>query len=214
MFYRADAIIREEFEQNSKILNPEVVTIDFELALIGAVQSFWPEAQIQGCFVHFVRTQISNLKKMDFMNNEKKKLNYQLLTLISVLAFIDSSKIDSLFESIKGLEHFAEYESYFQYFEKTWLFGNFTREMWNTFNKLTNKTEYCEKLKHSNNTIESFHSLLNFILKKSHHPTIVEFVEGMKDVEANAKMNLNYYQNKTLVKVLKFICCYFYYIGN
>jgi len=70
MFCRADAIMREEFEQDSKIMNPKVVTIDFELVLIGAVEAYWPEAQIQGCFVHFLRAQITNLKKLGFMKNE------------------------------------------------------------------------------------------------------------------------------------------------
>jgi len=201
MFYRADAIIREEFEEHKQILKPNVVTIDFELALIGAVQSFWPEAEIQGCFVHFLRAQITNLKKMGFMTNEKKKLNYQLISMISLLAFIDISNMEALFEVIKNSKHFEEYQNYFTYFENTWMLGNFPREMWNCYNKILKRTEYCEKLKHSNNTIESFHSLLNFILNKSHHPTISEFVEAMKDVEGNAKTNLNYYQNTTLVKV-------------
>jgi len=215
MFFRMDAIMREEFQEDNKFLNPKVVTIDFELALIGAVESYWPEAQVQGCFVHFIRAQITNLRKLGFSKNENKKRNYQLITLISLLAFIDSSKIKNLFYSIKILSYFEDYESYFTYFENTWLNGNFPIGMWNSFNKLLKKTEYCEKLKHSNNTIESFHSLLNFILQKSAHPTMMEFAEAMKDIEAISKTNLNYYQNTAMVKVKNFeVQIIYIYIGN
>lgn len=214
MFFRMDAIIREEFQEQKKILNPKIVTIDFELALIGAVGSCWPEAQIQGCFVHFLRAQITNLKKLGLMKNENKRKNYQLITLISVLAFMDPSKIKNVFYSIKNSPHFCEYEIYFTYFQDVWLNGNYPTEMWNSFNKVLNKTEYCEKLKHSNNTIESFHSLLNFILQKTSHPTMVEFAQAMKDMEGIAKTNINYYQDKAIIKVITFRFLMTTLIGN
>jgi len=47
LFHRANSVLREEFEQKSKILKPQFVTSGFELALIGAVQEYWPEAKRQ-----------------------------------------------------------------------------------------------------------------------------------------------------------------------
>jgi len=201
LFSRADAIMREEFSQDIKLLDVKLITIDFELALIGAVDEYWPEAKKQGCFVHFLRAQVNNLKRFGFGGQENKKKNYQLITLMSSLAFIDESKIVKVFEAIKNLTCFADYNKYFDYFSDTWIDGNFSIELWNSFNKVTQQAEYCDKLKHSNNTIESFHSLLNYILKKSSRPTIGEFIQAMRDVEGITKTNLNVYENKFVISV-------------
>jgi len=76
LFSRCDAIMREEFECDTKLFNVKLITIDFELALIGAVNEYWPEAQKQGCFVHFLRAQINNLKRFKLINeaNKNKKI--------------------------------------------------------------------------------------------------------------------------------------------
>jgi len=124
-----------------------------------------------------------------------------LITLISSLAFIEELKINKVFEAISAVECFEDYQEYFDYFSNTWLNGNFPIDLWNGYNKITHQVEYSDKLKHSNNTIESFHSLLNYILKKSSQPTIAEFLDAMKDVEAIAKTNLNVYQNKYVISV-------------
>ena len=201
IFARSDSIMREEFEVDSKLLNTNLITIDFELALIGAVEEYWPEAKKQGCFVHFLRAQVNNLKRFGLVNKDNKKTNYQLLTLISSLAFIEDTKITKVFKAIKEVPLFANYQDYFNYFSDTWISGNFPIELWNGYNKISNQVEYSDKLKHSNNTIESFHSLLNYILQKSSRPTIGEFIDAMKDVEGIAKTNLNVYQNKYIISV-------------
>jgi len=106
-----------------------------------------------------------------------------------------------VFKAIKEVPLFANYQDYFNYFSDTWINGNFPIELWNGYNKISNQVEYSDKLKHSNNTIESFHSLLNYILQKSSRPTIGEFIDAMKDVEGIAKTNLNVYQNKYIISV-------------
>jgi len=61
-----------------------------------------------------------------------------------------------------------------------WLFfGNLDRWLWNSFNKISQKAGYCDKLKQSNNTIES--CLLNYISKKSSGPTIGKFIQTIRD---------------------------------
>jgi len=93
LFARADALMREEFNQDQKMLNPQVVTTDFELALLNAAEEYWPNAKRQGCFVHFLRAQINQLKKLGFSLKELRRKNYQLITLISALAFVRDTQV-------------------------------------------------------------------------------------------------------------------------
>lgn len=136
------------------------------------------------------------------MAQDKKKTTYLLISLISTLAFINSSKVRSVFLNIEKLGVFADYATYFEYFKQTWLDNRFDVSLWNSWSKTEGKVEISDIMKHSNNTIECFHSVLNYILQKNSHPTMSEFLEALKYIEARAFFGLNYYENKRLVKVI------------
>ena len=129
-------------------------------------------------------------------------MTYKLLTLINILPFALPTKVPLILNSIKGLEVFKEYEPYFIYFESTWINGSYSIELWNVISKLKAYPELITSLRHSNNLIESFHSLLNFTLLKSPQPTMNEFLEGLKYIEGRTLNNLLNYDNKPLIAVV------------
>jgi len=96
LFSKADAIMREKFSQDIKLLDVKLITIDFELAFIGAVDEYWPEAKKQGCFVHFLRAQVNNLRGLVL---EAKKKKEQLSTYYSNEQF-------SIYRRIKNCQSF------------------------------------------------------------------------------------------------------------
>jgi len=61
-----EAIIKDTFEDQNLKFDARVITTDFELALINISKWFWPKSDHLGCFVHFLRCQINNLKKLGF----------------------------------------------------------------------------------------------------------------------------------------------------
>jgi len=147
------------------------------------------------------------------MQKKSKKKTYELLTLISSLVYINESSIFGVFRCISNLSYFCEYESYFTYFSNVWLNGNFPTGIWSVASKRDIDQRFYEWLKHSNNMIESFHGVLNYTLKKSEKPTMLEFVFALKFVEANAINTLNTYDDKYVYDVMLF---YYFslFLGN
>ena len=70
-------------------------------------------------------------------------------------------------------------------------------------NKLALNPTLSDTLKHSNNQIESFHSLLNYCLLKSHKPEIGEVVDALRYIEVKITTDLNDYENQEVVPVHK-----------
>lgn len=215
MFIEIEGILKTALGVRSISMDTETVTTDFEKGLINASEWFWPEKKIMGCFVHFLRAQITRLKTLGFQSNEKKKKSYQVLTLMSTLPFVEVSKVEKVFKRIVSLEEFAEYNDYFDYFESTWLKGYYPISIWSVDAKKDDKDEFPAWLKHSNNLIESFHSLLKFILRKSEQPTITEFIEGLAYIEANSMNTLYNYKGESTYDVSFFSLSYcFNFLGN
>ena len=174
----------------------QVTTADFELALLKSSKWFWPDAKQVGCYVHFLRCQINQLKKLGLLKQESKKLTYQLVTLISSLVFIQEQDVKAVFECMRDFPKFASYTGYFNYFNDVWIDGHFPIKLWSVAAKKDLDPSYSEWMKYSNNMIESFHGVLNYALKKSVKPTMLEFITGLKFIEANAINNLNTYDDK------------------
>lgn len=202
LFIEAEGIFKKVLDNRNLVLSADVVTTDFELGLIKAAEFFWPKAEIMGCFVHFLRCQTTNLKKCGLMDKSNRKTSYQLLTLMSTLPFVEEDTLEDLYKGIKEVEMFAEkYGSYFEYFEKTWLYGTYPISVWSVSQKKGTLEEKYKQLQHSNNSIESFHSVLKFVLNKSDQPTLTEFIEGLKFIEGNMMTNLNNYQEQCIFDV-------------
>jgi len=205
MFLEIECIIKDVFEDRFMVFEAPIVTTDFELGLINASKWFFPKSSHLGCFVHFIRCQITNLKKMGFYSATSKKLSYKLLTLISVLPFILTEHVPVLFDKIKALQEFQAYSEYFKYFYSTWINGNYKVELWNVISKIQAHPELSSTIKHSNNIIESFHSLLNFVLLKSAQPTANDFVEALKYIECRTMNDLLHHDNKPLILVISLL---------
>jgi len=200
VFTDLDGILQTIYNDREEKFQPVVVTTGFEKALLNAVKWAWPKARQLGCFVHFLRAQINRLKSLGFAGGEFKRQRYKLLTLMSTLPFTQLRSVPASFEAITKL--FPTFHEYFSYFRETWLDGMFSIEVWNILNKLTISPTISETLKHSNNQIESFHSLLNYCLLKSAKPEIGEVIDALKYIEIKATSDLNEFENREIIPVI------------
>lgn len=199
VFLEFDSILKETYNSKDLCFEPTIITTDFELALLNASKWAYPKSKSLGCFVHFLRAQINRLKTLGFAKYVHKKSKYQLLTLVSSLPFMLPKAVKNAFGLIRNM--FPEFEAYFDYFQSTWIDGSFPIETWNILSKLSYHQSLSENLKHSNNQIESFHSLLNYALLKSSEPELSEFVDGLIYIEAKILTDLNEIEGGSLIKV-------------
>lgn len=176
-------------------LSPEIITTDFEKALLNSIEKKFPSSLRSGCLFHFLQSQIRNFQLKGFLTKEHRKTSYQVLSLISFLCFIQPVKISSVFSQIKEL--YSNYSDYFDYFESTWLKG-YSIQLWNywvSYEKLNNH------FKMTNNIAECFHHILLHLNNYSHNPSLGTFLAGLSYIEARQLNDFNKYQNTTLIKV-------------
>ena len=191
VFLESEVIMREMLEERNLIFDAKVVTSDFELALIQSIQWFWPKSSHLGCYVHFLRAQMNNMKRLGFTKIENKSTTFKIITLISMLPFIKDTNVEKTFTLFKNHSQFQNYKPYFEYFENTWMSKNYPTDLWSVNKKLRSHPDLISSLKHSTNQIESFHSLLKCLLMKSEKPTIHELIEALKYIEAKNMNDLN-----------------------
>ena len=201
IFLEAETILRDLLDDRNLTFDAKVVSSDFEIALVQSIQWFWSNNSHLGCYVHFLRAQVTNMKRLGFTKSEFKSDTFKIITLISMLPFLKESSVQKAFQLFKSHEKFKDFDTYFLYFETTWLGKNYPISLWNVNTKLREHPELKDSLKHSTNQVESFHSLLKCLLSKSVKPTIHELIEALKHIEARTMNDLNTYQDKCLIKV-------------
>ena len=59
--------------ENTKKLKVKGITTDFELGLINAVKSIFPDVKHTGCFFHYVRAITKKLKSLKLHKNKKSE---------------------------------------------------------------------------------------------------------------------------------------------
>jgi len=173
----------------------EIITTDFELALLNSLHKSFSTSQQSGCFFHWLQCQIRSFGSLSLLKKEVRKTTFQLLVLMSSLCFINPDYIPRLFTEIK--EKFNDYEEYFDYFERVWIKG-FEIQLWNYYNVAEN---FRSSFKITNNILESFHSLLLHLNNNSHRPSLSNFVSSLAYIESRHVNDFNQQDNKPIVKV-------------
>lgn len=120
------------------------------------------------------------------------------------MAWIKPDLVIVVYANIKELQIFEDYALYFDYFNKVWMDGMYKIKVWNVSGKLGGNPNLKQFVKHANNVIESFHMLLNYVLRQSHQPNIPEFIDAIKYIECRTKGDLFRYQNKDIIDVIFF----------
>ena len=154
-------------------LSPSKFLGDFELAIKQAVDLCFPLADFKGCYFHFSQALMRKFQalglRVAYRSDEEAK---QFLRTTAALAFVPIRFVRLAWQGIKASAptHLPRIEEFVEYFESTWLVGNFPVQMWNVYENEDYRT---------NNHLEGWHKRLKCLVGKS-HPNIYEFVEVMK----------------------------------
>lgn len=147
-------------KDNGFILNPDLITCDFERGLQNAIVSeFNAKDKISGCYFHFVKALITKCKQIGLIRKKDSDRKVKtLLGLLKLLAHCSPDKRDEFYNEIECIfKNFgAKYKIFLAYFKKNWLQNDFLK---NLFEAYTNNSDIS--FLRTNNPCELFNRYLS-----------------------------------------------------
>lgn len=153
--------------------------------MIQAIQVIFPNSNIHGCLFHFAQSlwrkvQVLGLSKL---YNENKEVRNAIKRTVA-LSFLPLHAINYAWKSIrlKAPQNIPALSLFFDYTSKTWLDNSaiFPKNIWNHYQNFNVRTT---------NHLEGWHNALNREFGKA-HPNIYEFINGIKNQQANFEASI------------------------
>lgn len=162
---------------------PTAVMIDFEQALLSAVETELPNTAIQGCYFHFNQSLWRHIQELGLARGYRHYESLQqLLRKVMSLGFLPTALVRINFQLLRQarqtrrlIRRYAALIDFFDYVRNTYIAGNFRIPLWNVYEKNMD----CR----TNNNAESFHHAWNNRVGVR-HPNIWIFVRHLKDLQA------------------------------
>lgn len=168
------------------ILRPQIIVIDFELAIHNACRSTWSETKIRGCKFHLTQAWYRNIQKCGLVGEYKDKDSEigRWLHYIFGLCFLNPDEVgdcycfdlNSIQPQDKRVERFSDY-----------LVDNFISEdarfppeLW---------AQLSESIERSTNACEAFHSKFNSSFYNT-HPSIFTFTDVLLTFQTDTYIKL------------------------
>lgn len=180
--------------------NPERVVLDFEVAVIQALNFLFPLVKIIGCNYHFnqcIWRKVQDIGMVtDYTHDYEVRLNVRMC---SALAHLPLDQVDEGWLLIQeNTPNHEKLSKFYDYFVEQWLENSIIpKDMWNC---------YGERHR-TNNAVEGWNHRLNKMTNKS-HPNIYALIKTLKDdAEYQGfvfdRMELNLEGNKRKKKTIK-----------
>ena len=176
-------IVKRELAELDLVWDSDRIMSDFEPGLIPCVRHHFPRTTHKGCHFHFCQAIWKNVQHnglQGLFNSEPIISN--VVRKLQALSFLPVISIRPAFEQLKnspGLDAFPATDALFNYFENTWLKGNYPVKMWCVHNETIR----------TNNRIEGWHSRMNKGLRH-HHPNIYILTSYLRREQAVMELTL------------------------
>ncbi len=157
-------------------LEPATVCIDFEAAMIGAIQEEFHNTRIRGCLFHFSQALWRKVQELGLAVRYKEDEAFnRLVRRAAALPLVPVNLVDEVWLMALNEVNDVEADRFKDYVTSTWVDGNVARfpiELWTQYDNI-------EGLR-TNNHIEGWHSKLNRAIGRQ-HPNIFVLIELLKD---------------------------------
>ena len=168
-------MLKEECIKLRYDINVQCFMLDFEMSMLIAVKTVFPNARIMCCRFHLGQNFIKKINQLGLIcdyKNSKSEIGKWLRKCFGISA-IDESHVAEMFNDFEKLApKDVKLSKFIEYLKKTYIFPNsmYPPSMWAN---MTNTT-----LQSTNNGCESFHRHLGEFIESS-HPNIFKFVETL-----------------------------------
>ena len=182
-----DSILRRHYRVR---FSPQRIIVDFELGFINAVQARLVTTTVLGCHFHFCkriykRVQDLGLSTAYSDNYEVKKV----VQLLMALAFVPPNSVMNCYRNLRTnprvlnidpatFRRYPQILLLFQYYEATWLRGNYPIELWNVFRR--------DNWERTTNVCEGWHNRFNRRVGTV-HPNVWRFIVKLKKEEMHVR---------------------------
>ncbi|CAF3482734.1 unnamed protein product [Rotaria sp. Silwood2] len=153
--------LRKICAQYDFILNPRLITVDFEQGCLKSLQNIFPNSELKGCNFHFNKCIFKKITDLGWQQQYYLSSNDDLHSVLALyqktcaLAFMPVNSIDQLWCNIMdNFDHIPDAHHFFDYVTDTWIDPDalFPKKLWNYYSFHGLRT---------NNGLEGWHHRLN-----------------------------------------------------
>jgi hypothetical protein len=177
-YVRLFNLLKTEAIKIHRQLTPNVVHIDFESAVIGALRSEFG-IEPTGCLFHFSQSILRNMAAnglQTMYNNNNPPEVRQTIRRLMAIALVPPLRIDQVFQAVKNnASNVTGMDVMLNYVENTYIdpiYAQFDRAIWNCYGMTDRTTNSCE----------SYHRIMNERFKHR-HPDPYAFVQFLQEQE-------------------------------
>ena len=162
--------------------DPQAIVVDFEGALVGAIEIEFPNSELFGCYFHFNKAVWKHVMQLGLVQGFHGDASLKkLIKKLMPIGFLPLNQVLPSYTLLRArggtgrlIRRFPNLANFLTYFEDTWVNDNarFPRRMWNVN---VRPMEY-----RTNNHVESFHSRWNADVGVA-HPNLWVFIRKMKN---------------------------------
>lgn len=116
---------------------------DFEISLIRALQTEFPRVTVKGCYFHFTQSIWRRIQKLGLATAYKRSKTFgNFAKQLMALAYLPTALVRQNFQLLhtsntirRMIRRFPAAERLINYFNSTYILGQFRPAMWNVFNR-------------------------------------------------------------------------------
>ena len=187
--------VKEEAMDRDVVFAPSEVMTDYELGLVQSLALSFPGAAIRGCHFHFAQCLWRKVQRIGLVEEYKENPDFRdFIQRSAALAFVPVNFVRVAWMGVKAqMPDDPRLMEYADYFDTTWMDGQFKLPMWN---------HHANTGPRTNNHIEGWHNRLKRIsrkaggARKAKRRKVVqreERIQALKDELHSGQRNLDSY---------------------
>lgn len=183
------AVKRKVLRLTGHTWEPASIVMDFEQALITAVETDLPNTRTELCYFHFNQSLWRRIQELGLTRAYKRDENLkEILRKVMSLGFLPVALVRNNFTLLRNSpgtrRKIYQYPALFDFFnsvQNTYIVGQFPAPVWNVYERNMD----CR----TNNNAESFHRSWNNRVGVR-HPNLWIFVRHLKDLQASTESGI------------------------
>ena len=182
-YKRLFRLLQRKAAQFNLVINPTIIQVDFEKAVINTISEVFPLASIRGCYFHFTQSIWRAVQRHGLtVAYREDGIVAKIVRRTLGLPFLTANRVENVW--LRVIEECPQQcQEFVDYVTSTYvdeINACFPHEIWCHFDNATGIR--------TNNDLESRNGKFKQVFRR--HPNIFRFIECLKDVQEEEELNL------------------------